>query len=148
MSVDDKMLLGPIGPAHYIYRSDYKSIYFGKKLPKIDTKKKNVVFFNRNERQRIVITGNKCYICLPDDVLLNCLARVSRLYYPTLSLVSKRFRSLLGSKTRTLLGLTESCLYVSLVFPRSCKSRWFTLCGIPTRFPNPSSRWFTLSLFA
>ncbi|CAA0394777.1 unnamed protein product [Arabidopsis thaliana] len=53
---------------------------------------------------------------LPDDLLLNCLARVSRLYYPILSLVSKRFSSLVASpelyKIRKLLGQTESCLYV------------------------------------
>ncbi|CAN8324273.1 unnamed protein product [Cochlearia groenlandica] len=68
---------------------------------------------------------------LPDDVLLNCLSRVSRLYYPTLSLVSKRFRSLLAStelyKTRKLLGSTEACLYVSIMSPWSSKPRWFTL---------------------
>ncbi|CAA7060112.1 unnamed protein product [Microthlaspi erraticum] len=55
---------------------------------------------------------------LPVDLLLNCLARVSRSYYPTLSLVSKRFRSLLASttdlyETRRLLGSTESCLRTS-----------------------------------
>ncbi|CAL9224337.1 unnamed protein product [Arabidopsis halleri] len=53
---------------------------------------------------------------LPDDLILSCVARVSRLYYPTLSLVSKSFRSLLASpelyKTRSLLDRTESCLYV------------------------------------
>ncbi|CAH8275989.1 unnamed protein product [Arabidopsis lyrata] len=84
---------------------------------------------------------------LPDDILLNCLARVSRLYYPTLSLVSKRFRSLLAStelyETRKLLGSTESCPYVSLMFPGSSKPRWFTLSRVPTRIPNPKSRWFT-----
>ncbi|KAG7565087.1 Kelch repeat type 1 [Arabidopsis suecica] len=55
---------------------------------------------------------------LPDDLILSCVARVSRLYYPTLSLVSKSFRSLLASpelyKARSLLGRTESCLYVCL----------------------------------
>ncbi|KAL1203697.1 putative F-box/kelch-repeat protein [Cardamine amara subsp. amara] len=83
---------------------------------------------------------------LPDDLLLNCLARVSRLYYPILSLVSKRFCSLLTSpelyKTRTLLGSTESCLYVCLQSPHSSKPHWFALSRGPTRTPNPSSRWF------
>ncbi|CAL9226125.1 unnamed protein product [Arabidopsis halleri] len=58
---------------------------------------------------------------LPDDLLLNCLARVSRLYYPTLSLVSKRFCSLLAStelyETRRLLGSTESCPYFCIKSP-------------------------------
>ncbi|RID68254.1 hypothetical protein BRARA_C00425 [Brassica rapa] len=53
---------------------------------------------------------------LPYDLVLLCVARVSRLYYPTLSLVSKSFRSLVSSpelyKTRSLFGFTESCLYV------------------------------------
>ncbi|CAH8273116.1 unnamed protein product [Arabidopsis lyrata] len=68
---------------------------------------------------------------LPDDVLVSCLARVSRLHYGTLSLVSKSFRSLIASpelyKTRSLLGRTESCLYVCLRFPPERNQRWFTL---------------------
>ncbi|KFK37889.1 hypothetical protein AALP_AA3G042400 [Arabis alpina] len=55
---------------------------------------------------------------LPHDVLFQCLARFSRLYYPTLSLVSKSFQSLLASpelyQFRSLLGYTESCLYVCI----------------------------------
>jgi len=89
---------------------------------------------------------------LPDDLLLNILGRVSRLYYPILSLVSKRFRSLVGSlelyKIRTLLGRrTENCLYLSLRFSYGSNPRWFTLCRRPTRTPSPEpnlkSRWFT-----
>ncbi|CAN7092063.1 unnamed protein product [Brassica rapa subsp. narinosa] len=88
---------------------------------------------------------------LPDDLLLNCLARVSRLYYPILSLVSKKFRSLIASlelyQTRTLLGHSESCLYVYLGFSNDSKldPRWFTLCQRPTRIhsPNPNLGWLT-----
>ncbi|CAN7049132.1 unnamed protein product [Brassica rapa subsp. trilocularis] len=44
----------------------------------------------------------------PDDLSMSCFACVSRLYHPTLSLVSKSFASLLASrelyKTRSLLG--------------------------------------------
>ncbi|KAG7611145.1 F-box domain [Arabidopsis suecica] len=70
---------------------------------------------------------------LPDDLILSCVARVSRLYYPTLSLVSKSFRSLIASpelyKTRSLLDRTESCLYVCIKLnPFDEKPRWFTLC--------------------
>ncbi|CAA7018306.1 unnamed protein product [Microthlaspi erraticum] len=79
---------------------------------------------------------------LPDDLLLNCLARVSRLYYPILSLVSKRFRSLIAShelyQIRTLLRRTESCLYVCLRLSSGSKQRWFTLSQRPTRVPNPN----------
>ncbi|XP_010442564.1 PREDICTED: F-box/kelch-repeat protein At4g23580-like [Camelina sativa] len=78
---------------------------------------------------------------LPDDLILNCLARVSRLHYPTLSLVSKKFRSFVTStelyQTRALLNRTENCLYVCL---QSCDDsntlRWFTLC----RRPNSSKK--------
>ncbi|CAN7010398.1 unnamed protein product, partial [Brassica rapa subsp. trilocularis] len=52
---------------------------------------------------------------LPDDFLLSCFARISTLYYPSLSLVSKSFRSLLTSpelyKVRSLSDHTECCLY-------------------------------------
>ncbi|CDY42633.1 BnaC01g00450D [Brassica napus] len=61
---------------------------------------------------------------LPDDLLLSCFARASRLYYPTLSLVSKSFASLFASpelyKTRSSLGRTESCLYVVSIL--DCRS--------------------------
>ncbi|EOA16814.1 hypothetical protein CARUB_v10005035mg [Capsella rubella] len=77
---------------------------------------------------------------LPDDLVLNCLARLSRLHYPTLSLVSKRFRLLLASPdspdlytSRSLLHRTESCLYVCLRFPLDPNPRWFTLWRRPDR---------------
>ncbi|XP_019096440.1 PREDICTED: F-box/kelch-repeat protein At5g51250-like [Camelina sativa] len=67
---------------------------------------------------------------LPYDLLLHIVARVPRLYHPTLSLVSKSFRSLLASpelyKVRSQLGLTESCLYVC--FDMLEGPTWFTLC--------------------
>ncbi|XP_010441088.1 PREDICTED: F-box/kelch-repeat protein At5g48990-like [Camelina sativa] len=68
---------------------------------------------------------------LPHDLIVSILARVSRSYYPNLSLVSKSFRSILASpeiyKTRTLLGCTETFLYVCLRFPHEANPRWFTL---------------------
>jgi len=66
-------------------------------------------------------------------LLLSIFARVSRLYYPTLSHVSESFRSLLASpelyKARSLSGNTEICLYVCL----RCSTgyRWFTLSRKP-----------------
>lgn len=77
-------------------------------------------------------------LSLPDDLLVSILACVSRLYYPTLSLVSKRFRSLLTSpelyRRRSLLGRTENCLYVCLRFNRTEKiPRWFMLCRRPNQ---------------
>ncbi|XP_010447125.1 PREDICTED: putative F-box/kelch-repeat protein At4g34170 [Camelina sativa] len=71
-------------------------------------------------------------LMLPDDLLLNCLARVSRSYYPTLSLVCNKFHSILAStelgQTRVLLGCTQSCLYVCLRLRTDSKLlRWFIL---------------------
>ncbi|ESQ49284.1 hypothetical protein EUTSA_v10022428mg [Eutrema salsugineum] len=72
---------------------------------------------------------------LPNDLLLICVARVPRLYYPTLSLVSKSFRSLIATpelyKARSLLGRTESCLYVCTQPCGSQGPTWYTLCRRP-----------------
>ncbi|ESQ47498.1 hypothetical protein EUTSA_v10022208mg [Eutrema salsugineum] len=72
---------------------------------------------------------------LPDDLLISCFARVSRLCYLTLSFVSKRFRSLIASpelyKARSILGNTESCLYLCLA--SSSDNCWFTLCRKPDK---------------
>ncbi|XP_010515348.1 PREDICTED: F-box/kelch-repeat protein At5g51250-like [Camelina sativa] len=78
---------------------------------------------------------------LPNDLLLSCVARVSILYYPTLSLVSKSFRSILTSpelyNARSVLGRTESCLYVCLMSkPYLNSSCWFTLCRKPDKTSN------------
>ncbi|CAA7055271.1 unnamed protein product [Microthlaspi erraticum] len=69
---------------------------------------------------------------LPDDLILSCFARISRLHYPAVSFVSKSFRSLLASpelyETRSLLGSAESCLYVCLNYYPEPNPTWFTLC--------------------
>ncbi|XP_010431361.1 PREDICTED: F-box/kelch-repeat protein At4g39550-like [Camelina sativa] len=74
-------------------------------------------------------------ISLPDDLLLSCFARISRLYYLSLSLVCKRFRSILSSpelyETRSFLGRTESVLYVCFQIYPGPNTRWFTLCRKP-----------------
>ncbi|XP_020875017.1 F-box/kelch-repeat protein At5g49000 [Arabidopsis lyrata subsp. lyrata] len=74
---------------------------------------------------------------LPDDLVLSCFARVSRLYYPILSLVSKSCRTLVASpelyKTRSFFNRTESCLYVCLEFPPDPNPRWFTLYRKPNQ---------------
>ncbi|KAG2239166.1 hypothetical protein Bca52824_090026 [Brassica carinata] len=69
---------------------------------------------------------------LPDEILENILVRLSKWNYPNLSLVSKRFLSLLSSTelytTRSHIGTTEPCLYFCL--------------GDLTSTPHP--KWFTL----
>ncbi|XP_009147184.2 F-box/kelch-repeat protein At5g38670-like [Brassica rapa] len=67
---------------------------------------------------------------LPYDLLVMIVARVPRSYYRTLSLVSTSFRCMVVSpelyKVRSLLGLTETCLYVCLRFGFTCY-KWYTL---------------------
>ncbi|XP_033144015.1 F-box/kelch-repeat protein At4g39550 [Brassica rapa] len=80
---------------------------------------------------------------LPDDFLLSCFARISTLYYPSLSLVSKSFRSLLTSpelyKVRSLSDHTECCLYVCIQFFSDLGPTWYTLCRKPDQTKSSSS---------
>ncbi|CAN8271366.1 unnamed protein product [Cochlearia groenlandica] len=69
---------------------------------------------------------------LPKDIVLCILAHISSSYYPTLSLVSKRFHSLIISKAlhifRSQLGTVENCVYVCLQSPTYPRDRrWFSL---------------------
>ncbi|XP_010480758.1 PREDICTED: F-box/kelch-repeat protein At4g29370-like [Camelina sativa] len=78
------------------------------------------------------------FLSLPNEIALNCIARISKMYYPSLSLVSKTFRSLISSPElyaeRSRLVTTESCLYICL---RSTtvpfNPRWFSLWVKPNR---------------
>ena len=74
---------------------------------------------------------------LPDDLLLNCLARVSKLHYHILSRVSKRFRSIIASPelyaTRSRMNRTEKCLYLYLSFRNDPKTYLFALSRQPSR---------------
>ncbi|CAH8274277.1 unnamed protein product [Arabidopsis lyrata] len=66
---------------------------------------------------------------LPDEIVLSFLARISKSYYRSLSLVSKSFYALLSSTeiyaARPHIGATEPRLYVCLWLLN--KHRWFTL---------------------
>ncbi|CAH2060112.1 unnamed protein product [Thlaspi arvense] len=68
---------------------------------------------------------------LPKDVIVDIIARVPRCDYPTLSLVSKHFRSLVASPElytrRSLLGCTEDCLYVLLHDTKTNDQRCYIL---------------------
>ncbi|CAH8366416.1 unnamed protein product [Eruca vesicaria subsp. sativa] len=72
---------------------------------------------------------------LPNDITLNCFARIPKSYYPKISLVSKTFRSLISSSelyaARSQMGTTVTCLYICLRY----STDHFTL---------PSPRWFCL----
>ena len=66
-----------------------------------------------------------------DEIAENILARVSSCKYPSLSLVSKRFHSLLSSpqlyKTRSHIRTTEPCLYLCPKYSEDRPPKWFTL---------------------
>ncbi|CAN7060736.1 unnamed protein product, partial [Brassica rapa subsp. trilocularis] len=71
---------------------------------------------------------------IPDDVIVNVLARISISHYRSLCLVSKNFYSLLSSPdiyfARSLIGTTDVHLYVCLRLPTPSSShhhRWFNL---------------------
>ncbi|CAA7057229.1 unnamed protein product [Microthlaspi erraticum] len=74
---------------------------------------------------------------LPDKITEHILARVSRCNYPSLSLVSKRFRSLLSSMqiytTRSQIGAQETCFYVCLKLRNQPYPSWFSLWAKPNQ---------------
>ncbi|KFK44711.1 hypothetical protein AALP_AA1G293000 [Arabis alpina] len=59
------------------------------------------------------------------------------MHRPTLSLVSKSFKSLLSSRelqvTRALIGKSENYIYLCLKFQYNPKPRWFILPPTPTQ---------------
>ncbi|CAH8366432.1 unnamed protein product [Eruca vesicaria subsp. sativa] len=83
------------------------------------------------EKNKTVPESPSTFSSLPDEITENILARVSRWNYSSLSLVSKRFHSLVSSKdiykTRSQIGADETCLYFLLkLHDHPCVS-WFSL---------------------
>ncbi|CAH8305592.1 unnamed protein product [Eruca vesicaria subsp. sativa] len=84
---------------------------------------------------------------LPEEIFVDIVARVSRSYYPTLSQVSRRFRSLVASPElyarRSFLKRTEQCIYVAISKDQTSDIHWFTLSDghrlihIPSLPPMP-----------
>ncbi|CAA7059370.1 unnamed protein product [Microthlaspi erraticum] len=68
---------------------------------------------------------------LPEEIVVSCLARIPKSHYPKLSLVSKRFCSIISSKelrlARKHLERREKVLYVCLKLPRRRLPSWFSL---------------------
>ncbi|KAG7637013.1 F-box domain [Arabidopsis thaliana x Arabidopsis arenosa] len=91
---------------------------------------------NRNPRPYDIAADQSSLLfsSLPYDVVLNCLARVSRRYYPNLSCVSKSFQSLVRSPElahmRSLIGKDDPVVYVCFSDTKPFLGRrldWFTL---------------------
>ncbi|XP_010451130.1 PREDICTED: F-box/kelch-repeat protein At5g39560-like [Camelina sativa] len=76
------------------------------------------------------------FLSLPDEIIENILARISKWNYPNLSLVSKRFLSILSSPqiytTRSNIGTSEPCLYFCLELPDQ-SPEWYTLWMKPAK---------------
>ncbi|TXG61258.1 hypothetical protein EZV62_012621 [Acer yangbiense] len=79
---------------------------------------------------------------LPDDIAINCLARIPRSHHPILSLVSKPICSLLSSSllytTRSLLSCDHHFLYLCLRIPTNPSLLFFTLHQSP--YPTTTTR--------
>ncbi|XP_019098380.1 PREDICTED: putative F-box protein At4g05620 [Camelina sativa] len=97
---------------------------------------------NNNKRRRRKTKESGLQL-LPDAVTLSCLALVSRLDHAALSLVSKRYRSLVASpelcRTRWLTGCTEASFYVCLRILPDPSPRWFILTPNRRLSPIPSN---------
>ncbi|XP_010431608.1 PREDICTED: F-box/kelch-repeat protein At4g39753-like [Camelina sativa] len=78
------------------------------------------------------------FFSLPDVLILHCLSRLSKSYYPKLSLVSKTFRSLITSidlnHARFHHKTQEPFFYVCLKFPDRPLPTWYTLWIKPEDF--------------
>ncbi|CAH8313006.1 unnamed protein product [Eruca vesicaria subsp. sativa] len=81
----------------------------------------------KKEEKRNTNTG--WFSQLPDDIGLNCLARISKSQYRSLSLVSKAIHSLISSPelytVRYQIGNTEPCLCIRQELPTH--DRWYVL---------------------
>ena len=73
---------------------------------------------SENMEQFLELSVSPLIPSLPDDVTVDIVARVPRSHYPTLSLVSKKFRKLIASpklyKRRSQLGITQHRVYAVL----------------------------------
>ncbi|KAL1202557.1 putative F-box/kelch-repeat protein [Cardamine amara subsp. amara] len=80
----------------------------------------------------------RSFMSLPHDVVLNCMARISRSHHSIISLASKSFRSLLASPDLEALRKPEKLLYVCLSLKDN--PSWFVLSPAPKQklIPIPS----------
>ena len=74
-------------------------------------------------------SSTRWFSILPDEIVLNCIARISKSQYRSLSLVSKTIHSLISVPelytVRSLIGNTEPCLCIRQELPTH--DRWYIL---------------------
>ncbi|CAA7026565.1 unnamed protein product [Microthlaspi erraticum] len=87
-----------------------------------------------------ICTPQTSFSSLPNDVVPNILARISRTHRPTLSLVSTLFRSLILSleldDTSSRIEKAKNRLYVCVNINHNPNPRWFILSPIPKPIPT------------
>ncbi|XP_020872234.1 F-box/kelch-repeat protein At4g39753 [Arabidopsis lyrata subsp. lyrata] len=80
------------------------------------------------------------FLSLPDVLILNCLSRIPKSYYPKLSIVSKTFRDLILSidlnHARFHHKTQETFFHVCLKFPDRPLPSWYTLWIKPEGFDD------------
>ena len=127
--------------------------------PKLNLPSQGTNTMTTEEDMRSSSKSPKSFLSLPNDVVLNCLSRVSRTHDPILSLVSKSFRSLVASPdleaARFRFLNTERCLYVCLKLNNNHNPSWFILSETPKHkliplpsfpYPHPNCSTVVLSL--
>ncbi|KAF8089771.1 hypothetical protein N665_0497s0014 [Sinapis alba] len=101
--------------------------------------KQNTMWWNCTNKWKKSSSPPCALSLLPDDILLNCFATVSRSDHASLSLVNKWIRSLLLSpelyQRRSLMGCTENCIFLCLSIPLDPFVRWFAF--YPKAINNP-----------
>ncbi|KAL1207115.1 F-box/kelch-repeat protein [Cardamine amara subsp. amara] len=87
--------------------------------------------WKRRKKTNLPPPSPTSFLSLPNELILHCLARVPKSYYPKLSLVSKIFRSLVFSielNHARFHHKTQECYFsVCLQFPDNPFPSWFTL---------------------
>ncbi|KAL1190394.1 putative F-box/kelch-repeat protein [Cardamine amara subsp. amara] len=105
-------------------------------------KRSNSAAEERRQKKRKLDEKLSPLSSLPDEMIVSCLARVSRSDLAAMSVVSKRYRSLVTSpelyKTRSELGCVENFLYACLLTPPDPSPRWFVFRRGKPLFPIPS----------
>ncbi|CAA7049884.1 unnamed protein product [Microthlaspi erraticum] len=95
--------------------------------PTIASATMNSVFEEPPQKKKKTTT----FSSLPEEIVVSCLARIPKSYYPKLSLVSKSFRSIIASTeldlARKHLERIEQVLYVCLQLPDHRLPSWFSL---------------------
>ncbi|RIA03998.1 hypothetical protein BRARA_K01770 [Brassica rapa] len=97
--------------------------------PQQKKKKERNTTTKKKEKHRNSSSSTRWFSILPDEIVLNCIARISKSQYRSLSLVSKTIHSLISSPelytVRSHIGNTEPCLCIRQELPTH--DRWYIL---------------------